>query len=135
MAAGDLQKVMDDLYQQSDRLSEKSWKTKRWTEFQALCDPATADEHRQRCLSALKRDLESAWARYSTVQVAERERTAENMAGHRLLVEGLAGWLESVELCEQGEYEAALEAAQEANRLLVLVQFHAKRVREAALGN
>lgn len=125
----DLANLLKDLYAEADRLPEADWRTAHLREFHLLCRAnARAESGWSGRLDAIKRRIDEAWESYRATPVTERERTAETVAGHRLLVEGFAGWLEAVELCRQGEFEAAKEAAVEANRLLILVQKQKKRL-------
>lgn len=125
----DLAPLLKDLYAEADRLPRDLWFTIHFREFGELCSPeARGRSDWEVKLDFTKARLETAWESYRRLQISEKERTAETVAGHRLLVEGLAGWLEAVELCRREEFEAALEAAEEANRLLILVQVQAKRI-------
>lgn len=125
----DLARLLKELYAQADLLPEADWRTLYLREFHELCGPKaqTLPDWESR-LDTVKSRVNRSWENYQNLKVADRERTAETVAGHRLLVEGLAGWLEAVELCRQSEFEAAREAAIEANRLLILVQKQSRRL-------
>ncbi len=128
----DLPQLLEALYAEADHLSEADWRTEHLTEFQTLCRSKNLEQaDRERQLETVKTRVNHWWDRYRSLEVTERERTAETLAGHRLLVEGLAGWLEAVELCRQGDLESAQEAAIEANRLLILVQRQSRRLSNA----
>ena len=81
--------------------------------------------------------LEAAWSSYSSATLTEAEITAETVVGHRLLKEGIQGWYDAqemlVEAVDQGlDFDDGLACAEEASRLLVVVQRLASRVKHAA---
>ncbi|MFA5507535.1 MAG: hypothetical protein WC314_14155 [Vulcanimicrobiota bacterium] len=121
--ADDFTRLIQALYAEADLLTPIDWKSVHLTSFHRLCAAEAMESSTwQQSLDEVEKRIKGAWENYRSLLVTERERTAETQAGHRLLVEGLAGWLEAVELCRVGDFEAAREAAVEANRLLILVQ-------------
>lgn len=125
--------LLDKLYERSENLPRSDWYTTTLQEFERLLrasQPTELGSFR----ASLRKRLKASWDRYERIRVTPPEQTAETVAGHRLLVEGLAGWQEALELSESGaEVETVLEAAEDANRLLVVVQLHARSVRREAL--
>ncbi len=107
------------------------WYTTLCRDFESMLDRrATEASAVEAELKELEGSIESAWESYYESPIAPEERTAETMVGHRLLVEGLAGWMEAIKLCRTGApREEAWAAAERANRLLVVVQYQARRLR------
>lgn len=62
------------------------------------------------------------WEVYSGTPVVEGEVTTESVVGHRLLRDGMQGWLDALELAARGDREGALAAAEDASRLLAVLQ-------------
>lgn len=102
-------------------LPEEEWRTPRIGEIEAWLDGAEVD------LEAIRATVLSSWNRYQQTPLSADEVTAETVVGHRLLLEGLEGWLEALDALE-AEEEGALEQAEAANRLLVAVQKLHQRV-------
>lgn len=116
--------LADELYAWAAELPRKRWYTTRYRDFEEMVKSRDAEP-----LARLRKQIEASWERYYAQPLAYEERTAETVAGHRLLVEGLAGWLKALELCEQGAPESqVLSVAEAANRLLIAVQDQAERL-------
>lgn len=107
------------------------WYTTLCRDFESMLDRRTSEAADVAAeLQELESSIEGAWEAYYESPIAPEERTAETMVGHRLLVEGLAGWMEAIKLCRAGApREEAWAVAERANRLLVVVQYQAKRLR------
>ena len=127
-------KILEDLYALAEGLPRSSWYTATFRDFEELVldeglEPADLEE----ALADIEWLVNSAWNDYQQVLITATERTAETVAGHRLLLEGLAGWLEAIAMCKQGRLPAeVLQAAEDANRQLMAVQVHASRVKTVA---
>jgi len=81
--------------------------------------------------------LVEAWVPYVETPVLDAEVTAETVVGHRLLQDGIEGWLHALDQMERAEngemsFDDALATAEKANRLLVATQRLAHRVAEEA---
>lgn len=128
----DLSLLLKALYSEADQLEPRDWQTTHWLAFQRLCStPASRSEGWGQALDQITQRVQQAWENYRNLQVTDRERTAETVAGHRLLLEGLEGWLGAVDLCREGDFETALEVSAEANRLLVMVQKQGRRLSQS----
>ena len=125
----DLSRIVDELYERSERLPRKLWYTSTFQELERLVSGRSGKDPNI-FRASLRRKIGTVWERYQSLVVTHLEKTAETMAGHRLLVEGLAGWQEALDLHESGASPSVvLEAAEDANRLLVVVQLQAQDLR------
>ena len=125
--------LLNRLYELSENLPKMDWYTTTFQEFERLLN-APLSQELDDFRASLRKRLQASWRNYERIRVTPSEQTAETVAGHRLLVEGLAGWQEALELSESGAgRETVLEAAEDANRLLVVVQLHARSVRREAI--
>ncbi len=122
----------DEFRRLAAELPEQQWKTSQYLELIRQLDESEEDDLldylEQRRLQLLQ-SLES----YRGNQMLPQEVTAETVTGHRLLEEGIQGWLEGVEelletIPADGDCEPALERIEESNRLLVSVQRLHQRV-------
>lgn len=112
--------LLEELYAFAAALPEKRCRTVRWKRF-ARCI------QNPQVLESLKAELQASWESYLEEPLLVHEVTAETLVGHRLLVEGLHGWLEALELAPH--QEEALARAIQANRLLLTLNHQARRLR------
>lgn len=127
--------VEEEIRLEAARLADPEWNTTFYLQaLQALGDLEGEDvEGFSSHLGAMRERVLQAWELYAQTPLLDEEVTAETTAGHRVLREGLEGWLAALELLEaaaRGEAEVleALELAQVSNRLLVAVQKHSRRL-------
>ena len=114
--------LREELYQYAAALSPRRLQTTRMRRFARTRFLPAA-------LQALHAQVEQAWESYMSQPLQPQERTAETVIGHRLLVEGMAGWLEAIEAAEADpEDPYCLQVAEQANRLLLTVQYQARRL-------
>ncbi|MBN9420059.1 hypothetical protein ABS71_14895 [bacterium SCN 62-11] len=114
------------------QLPDQQWKTSQYLELIRHLDESDEEELldylEQRRLQLLQ-SLDS----YRKNPIMPQEVTAETVAGHRLLEEGIEGWLDGVELLleavsHDGDCEPALDRIEDSNRLLIAVQRLHQRV-------
>lgn len=118
--------------QLAQELPEQQWRTAQYQELIRHLDESDEPQllvYLERRRNQLQDSLES----YRSNQILDQEVTAETVAGHRLLEEGIQGWLEGVEMLLQaipvdGDCEPALDQIEDSNRLLVSVQRLHQRV-------
>lgn len=116
----------------AERLSEDQWQTSQYRELIGHLDESEESdllEYLDRRYHQLELSLDS----YRNHQILPEEVTEETLAGHRLLEEGIQGWLEGIgilltEIPRAGDCEPALERIERSNRLLVSVQRLHQRV-------
>lgn len=114
------------------QLPDEQWKTSQYLELIRQLDESDEEQlldYLERRRLQLLQSLES----YRGNPVLPQEVTAETVAGHRLLVEGIEGWLDGVEMLleaipEDGDCEPALDRIEDSNRLLISVQRLHQRV-------
>ncbi len=108
--------LLEDLHAQAAELPDRLWRTLRFRRF-ARC------RANAQMLDQVQAEVEAAWSEYLARPLASSEVTLESVAGHQLLVEGLAAWMEAVEQARVvPDDEAALESAERGCRLLATVQ-------------
>lgn len=117
--------LMEELHLQAAALPASRWENARFRRFvRCRANPAALDH--------IQAELESAWENYMQRPLAPSEVTAESVAGHRLLVEGLAAWMEALELARLDPLgEEAVERAALGSRLLFTLQAFSKKLGEA----
>lgn len=112
-------------------LPETVWCTSTYLELEAALDSfdEDGDELQLRDYLEFRQEaIQQVLERYANETILSEEVTSESVVGHRLLTEGLAGWLEALELAQvslqQGEasWQSPLEAAERGNRLLLATQ-------------
>lgn len=84
-------------------------------------------------LRTRRQQLQGSIEHYRSSHILEQEVTAETVAAHRLLEEGMQGWLDGIEelltaVEAQADCEQALDRIEYSNRLLVSVQSLHRRV-------
>lgn len=122
----------EEFRQLAEELPEEQWRTSHYLELIRQLDESDEPQlldFLERRRSQLLQSLQG----YRQNQVMDQEVTAETVAGHRLLEEGIQGWLQGVEMLMEaipsdGDCEPALERIEESNRLLVSVQRLHQRV-------
>lgn len=120
------ERLAQQLYEWAAALPRRRWYTTRLRDLESLV--ATRDPEG---LARLRAAVEGSWDRYYAQPLAYEERTAETVAGHRLLVEGLAGWLKALDLLAAGAPGPdVLALGEAANRLLVAVQDQARKLQK-----
>lgn len=132
-AAPDLEKELRTL---AADLCETEWQTSAiWELEEALVDfEESGDEETLLGFLEERRNvLERAQHAYSQTPVLSEEVTAETVVGHRLLAEGIQGWLSAVDCLTSGEWDRGLREAENGNRLLVAVQRLHRRVQAQQL--
>ena len=111
------------------RLAEPEWRTTFY--LQALetlgCLEREEGDAFASHLGAMRERVFQAWEAYAQTPLLDEEVTAESTAGHRVLREGLEGWLvalDRLEAAARGEADIldALDLAEASNRLLVALQ-------------
>jgi hypothetical protein len=83
-------------------------------------------------LETLRGRFMRVWEYYLKTPVSEAEVTEETVVGHRLLQEGLEGWLHALDQLEASAFGRGLQAAESANRLLVAAQLLSRAVTETS---
>ena len=115
-----------ELRQRAQALNEGQWCTSTYLEFEEAL-AGSADSLATQ-LERLHLQFENAWESYSAQPILESELTAESAVTHGLLKDGIAGWLEAIVQAGEGEHSLALERAEEANRLLVVLQLYERQL-------
>jgi hypothetical protein len=118
----EVQDVLDALGMVARSLPESEWATAGYREFIAELERANERERFAQFVQHRRTHLRKTLAEYAVTNIAEHEITAESIAGHKLLCEGLQGWLAALRHVEQGELTEGRASAEAANRLLVAVQ-------------
>jgi len=116
----------------AQELPEEQWRTSQYLELIRQLDEseeAQLLDYLQGRRAALRESLES----YRRNQLLDQEVTEETLTGHRLLEEGIQGWIQGVDMLLQvvprhGDCEPALDQIEAANRVLVSVQRLHQRV-------
>lgn len=117
--------LREELYQYAASISARRLQTTRLRRF-------ARTRHSPSALAALLAQIEQSWESYLSQPLQPQERTAETVVGHQLLVEGMAGWLEAIAIAEADPDDPrCLEFAERANRLLLTVQYQARRLADA----
>lgn len=108
--------LLEQLYQQASTMPRRVWDNPRLRRFQRCRKNEVA-------LDRIQAEVEASWDLYSKRLVLESEVTAESKACHRVLVEGLAAWMEAIQLARADrDAPEAVERAAQGNRLLLSVQ-------------
>lgn len=116
----------------AQELPEEQWRTSHYLELIRQLDESGETQlldYLQLRRASLRDSLES----YRRNQLLEQEVTEETLAGHRLLEEGIQGWIQGVDMLMQvvpkhGNCEPALDRIEVSNRVLVSVQRLHQRV-------
>ena len=119
----------------AENLSEEEWCTGSYLKLEAGIE-AFFDgkvEVLEATLEALELVLEQAWNPYFRSPISDKEVTAETVLGHQFLVEGVLEWQQALGLTRaainnEADWDDALEAAQYANRILVVLQNFSTRI-------
>ena len=121
----------------AEELPEMFWCTAAYVELEKALDDFDEEGDELRLLDYLevrREALHQVLDGYGGETVVPEEVTSESVVGHRLLLEGLGYWLESLDLAQVGlqqretSWEGCLEAAERGNRLLLAVQKLHRRV-------
>ena len=130
----------EELRALADELEESEWCTGSYLKLEAGVD--AFDEGDDAGLASALDDLElviqQAWESYAGLSIAQSEITAESVAGHGLLQEGVQEWFAALDCAraaarQEAEWDDALEMAENANRLLVAVCKFSARTQQQAL--
>lgn len=117
-----LTSLLDKLYQEAAALSERRCRTLRFRRF-CRC------RGDRKVLSLMREEVLELWEGYRQEPVLQQEITAETVAAHQLLREGLESWLEALDRAlENAQDEGAVERALWGNRLLLVVGDQARRL-------
>ncbi len=118
----ELDLLLEELYLQAAELPPSLWQNVRFRRFvRCRANPAALDR--------IQADIETAWEEYMQRPLAPTEVTAESVAGHRLLVEGLAAWMEGLELARLDPLsDEAVERAAQGSRLLFTLQSFSRQL-------
>lgn len=125
----------------ADELPETVWCTSTYIDLEAALDAFDEDGDVLGLLDYLevrRERVQQVLQSYASATLLGEEVTSESVVGHRLLTEGLAHWLEAVELAQVGlqhggsSWEGSLEAAERGNRLLMATQKLHRRVASQA---
>lgn len=125
----------EDLRALADGLSEEEWCTGSYLKLEAGVE-AFEDgdgEALREALEELELMVQQAWESYAGLSISQSEVTAESVAGHGLLQEGVQEWFAAIDCAraaarDEGDLDEALEIAENANRLLVAVSRFSARV-------
>jgi len=122
----------EEFRQLARELPEKQWRTSQYCELIRQLDESDEAELLD-YLESRRSQLQQSLEQYRQNQILQPEVTAETVAGHCLLEEGMQGWLEGVErlleaVVSQADCEPALDQIEDSNRLLVSVQRLHQRV-------
>ena len=126
----DAELLEDEFHQLAGELSDEEWKTSHYVELEAALQDMD-DDALYEYLTGRQRMVELAVQGYRATSLAPSEVTAESWVGNRLLNQGLEAWLRALQRLIQdpdGEWEPALEEAEQGTRLLVAVQKLHQRV-------
>ena len=119
--SGDL---LQQLYQQAETLPERRCQTTRWKRFVRF-------RANQEILLQFRREVEAIYQDYSVEPVWPEEISAETVAGHRLLLEGLELWMEAIQKAMlDPQDEDAIWLALDGNRLLIAVNQNNRKLKE-----
>lgn len=128
----------EELRAMAEDLEEEEWCTGSYLKLEAGVD-AFEDGDEEALHGALE-DLEAviqrAWENYSGLSIAQSEITAESVAGHGLLQEGVQEWFAAIDCAraaarDEADWDDALEMAENANRLLAAVTKFSSRQQQA----
>ena len=115
-------------------MPDSRWRTSNYAKIARGVESAEQGtlEPLEEAIDEMRAILVEAWAPYLEMPLSRNEIVAESVVGHRLLVEGFRGWASALDLLDaaiDGEvpYSTGLAKLEEANRLLMAVQFLAKR--------
>jgi hypothetical protein len=118
----------DQLRAIADELSEEEWCTGSYLKLEAGADAFERGDEKSlvAALDDLELVIQQAWENYAGLSIAQSEITAESVAGHGLLQEGVQEWFAALDCARaatrgEAEWDDALEIAENANRLLVAV--------------
>ncbi len=122
----------EEFRQLARELPDEQWRTSHYLELIRQLDESE-EPQLLAFLEARRSQLEQSLEGYRKNQILDQEVTAETVAGHRLLEEGIQGWLQGVEwlleaIPSEGDCEPALDRIEDSNRLLVSVQRLHQRV-------
>lgn len=105
----------------AESLDDDAWRTEAIEALEATL--AGDAEGFEAGLQALETRFVQAWESYEQSPVAGFEVTVEAVVGHRLLLEGLQGWIDGLDLLRSGgDLEAALARVEHSQRLLIALQ-------------
>ena len=129
----------EEIRLEAARLADREWRTSFFVQaLEAVACLQQEDfEAFASRVDAMRERILEAWESYAQTPLLAEEVTAETTAGHRVLREGLEGWLvalERLEAAARGEADLgeALVLAEACNRLLVAVQNQSRRLLASA---
>ena len=118
----------EELRAMADDLEEEEWCTGSYLRLEAGVDAFEDgdDDALNKALDDLELVIQQAWDHYSGISIAQTEITAESVAGHGLLQEGVQEWFAALDCArsaarDEADWDDALEIAENANRLLAAV--------------
>lgn len=118
----------DELRAIADDLEEEEWCTGSYLKLEAGVDAFEDgdEEALHQTLQGLEAVIQQAWEGYAAISIAQSEITAESVAGHGLLQEGVQEWFAAIDCAraaarDEADWDDALEMAENANRLLAAV--------------
>lgn len=124
-----------ELRQMAQDLAEPEWRTSSYEKIAWGIDEFLEGrpEPLAQAVAELEAVMEEAWEPYYHTPVADSEVTAESVVGHRILMDGIQGWIDALTATRSAAYgeatwEDAVQAAEQANRLLVAVQKFSERI-------
>ena len=131
----DTARVASEIRLIASSLPEFEWLTSSYQEALDACDDFDDGDTESlfEWTGEFSDKLEESWHRYTGLSVVSSEVTAETAVSHALLLEGIQGWYDAVDMLVQAadgdqDFEPALDRAEEANRLLVAVQKYSDRL-------
>jgi IS5 family transposase len=122
--------VLEQRYRQiAANLEEREWYTALYDEALAVVDLAETGSIPQatQIVAQIRERLQLYWTSYATTPVMEDEISGETIVTHRLLQDGVEGWLQGLDQMDLAfagklSYDEALHTAETANRLLVATE-------------
>lgn len=127
-----------ELRQMAEDLTEEEWCTGSYLKLengvQAYLegDPEPLNQ----AVEEMEIVLDQAWSPYAESPVADHEITAESVLGHQLLAEGVQEWIQAIDFVREiadgadADWQEALDTAQYANRLLIVVERFSQRLQK-----
>lgn len=122
----------------ASQLGTAQLETETWNDLHKALEAAQSGRTSlvERWLDCVEEEFLAAWEGYEATDVLEEEITTESVLCHRFLLEGVEGWLEALTIFRETlgpelDRSAILRTAEQAQRLLILVQLLETEAEEA----
>lgn len=117
-------------------IAEEQWNTESYQEFSEAVTvflEGGSEEPLWAVVEKMDEILEQSRQRYCATDVLPKEITTESAVAHKILLDGIANWVEALEQVRDGDpdWDEVLAYAETGNRLLVAVQIFNQRLQNA----